>query len=138
MSENLTTSVRREIDRLKKEIGQRTSQLASLKDDLRRHQKVYGLLRGADRTARRPRRTRGRARRIAPVNWDSVLQGLPSRFTIGDIAKAVDGKVKSPVYLRQIAIRWAKQGKTKRVARGKYQKVEPRKSRTTAGPQKKK
>ena len=61
MSENLTTSVRREIDRLKKEIGQRTSQLASLKDDLRRHQKVYGLLRGADRTARRPRRTRGRA-----------------------------------------------------------------------------
>ncbi len=50
MYENLTTSVRREIDRLKKEIGQRTSQLASLKDDLSRHQKVYGLLRGADRT----------------------------------------------------------------------------------------
>ncbi len=38
MSENLTTSVRREIDRLKEEIGQRTSQLASLKDDLSRHQ----------------------------------------------------------------------------------------------------
>ena len=68
------------------------------------------------------------------MNWDSVLQGLSSRFTIGDIAKAVDGKVKSPVYLRQIAIRWAKQGKTKRVARGKYQKVEPRKSRVAARP----
>ncbi|MCZ6562826.1 MAG: hypothetical protein O6948_07890 [Deltaproteobacteria bacterium] len=138
MSENLTTSVRREIDRLKKEIGQRTSQLASLKDDLGRHQKVYGLLRGSDRTARRPRRARGRVGRRAPVNWNSVLQGLPSRFTIRDIVKATDAKGKSPVYLRQIAIRWAKQGKTKRVARGKYQKVEPRKSRAAARPQRKK
>ncbi len=138
MSENLTTSVRREIDRLKKEIGQRTSQLASLKDDLGRHLKVYGLLRGSDRTARRPRRARGRVGRRAPVNWNSVLQGLPSRFTIRDIVKATDAKGKSPVYLRQIAIRWAKQGKTKRVARGKYQKVEPRKSRAAARPQRKK
>ncbi len=137
MSENLTTSVRREIDRLKEEIGQRTSQLASLKDDLRRHQKVYGLLRGGDRKARRPKRPQRRARRIAPVNWDSVLQGLPSHFTIGDIAKAVDGKVKSPVYLRQIAIRWAKQGKTKRVGRGNYEKVQQAKSHAAARPRRK-
>ena len=113
MSENLTTSVRREIDRLKEEIGQRTSQLASLKDELRRHQKVYGLLRGADRTARKPKRPRRRARRIAPVNWDSVLQGLSSRFTIGDFTKAADAKGKSPVYLRQIAIRWTNRAKPK-------------------------
>jgi len=138
MFENLTTSVSREIDRLKKEIGQRTSQLASLKDDLRRHQKVYGLLRGADRTARRPKRPRRRARRTSPVNWNSVLNQLPSRFTISDIAKRNEAKGKAPVYLRQIVVRWAKQGKTKRVARGKYQKVGPWKSRATAGPQRKK
>ena len=138
MSENLTTSVRREFDRLKKEIGQRTSQLASLKDDLRRHQKVYGLLRGADRTARRPKRPRRRARRTAPVNWNSVLNQLPSRFTLSDIAKGNEAKGKAPVYLRQIAVRWAKQGKTKRVGRGRYQKVEPRKSRARVTPQRKK
>ncbi len=132
MSENLTTSVRREIDRLKKEIGQRTSQLASLKDDLRRHQKVYGLLRGSDRTARRPRRARGRVERRAPVNWNSVLRGLPSRFTTGDIAKAADARGKSPVHLRQVAVRWAKQGKTKRVGRGDYEKVQQAKSHAAA------
>ncbi len=138
MANNLSISVRKEIDRLKKEIDQKTSELASLKDELLRHQRVYQLLRGADRRSQRPRRARGRARRAAPTNWNSVLQNLPSRFTIGDIAKAADAKGKSPVYLRQIAVRWAKQGKTKRVERGRYQKVEPRKPRATAGPQKKK
>jgi hypothetical protein len=57
-----------------------------------------------------------------------VLQGLPGRFTIGDLAKAADAKGKSPVYLRQIAVRWAKQDKTKRVARGTYQKVQQTKA----------
>ncbi len=32
MAENLTTSVRREIDRLQKEINRRSSELASLKE----------------------------------------------------------------------------------------------------------
>ncbi|MFQ5918221.1 MAG: hypothetical protein ACE5I0_10475, partial [Candidatus Binatia bacterium] len=62
--------------------------------------------------------------RKSPVNWDAVLRGLPSRFTIGDLAKAADARGKSLVYLRQIAVRWAKQGKTKRVGRGKYQKIQ--------------
>lgn len=138
MAENLITSVRREMDRLKKEIGQRTSELASLKEQLRRHQKVYRLLGGsADRRARRPRKARGRARRTALVDWNFVLDQLPSRFTIGDIAKAGDAKGKSPVYLRQIVARWFKQGKTKRVARGRYEKVQQRKPRAAARPLKK-
>lgn len=135
MARDLVTSVTKEIDRLKKEISKRGSELASLKNDLKRHQRVYGLLGGPVRGARR---TRGRARRTAPVNWNSVLQKLPSRFTISDIVKATDAKGKSPVYLRQIAVRWAKQGKIKRVARGRYQKVERRKPRAAAGPQRKK
>ena len=132
MHENLITSVRREIDRLKNEIGQRTSELAALKDGLIKHQRAYRLLAGGDTSAQRPRRRRGRARRTALVNWNSELQGLPGRFTVRELAKTDGAKGKSPVYLRQILVRWAKQGKTKRIGRGKYQKVQQRKSRAAA------
>jgi hypothetical protein len=132
MAEKLTASVRREINRLQKEINERTSQLASLGDELIKHQRAYRLLEGTDRRARRPRRTRAIARRTAPVDWNSVLQGLPGRFTIGDIAKVADAKGKSPVYRRQIAVRWAKEGKTRRVGRGNYEKVQQAKPRATA------
>jgi len=138
MPENLITSVKREIDRLKKEIGQRTSELAASKDELIKHQRAYRLLAGGDTKAQRPVRRRGRARRTTPVNWDSVLDQLPSRFTVGDIAKAADAGRKSSGYVRQVAVRWAKQGKTKRIGRGKYQKVQQGKSRATAASQKNK
>ena len=120
MPENLITSVKREIDRLKKEIGQRTSELAAVKAELIKHQRAYRLLEGADTRAQRLRRKRGRA----PINWNSMLDQLPSRFTVGDIAKAAGARRKSSGYARQVAVRWAKQGKTKRVGRGKYEKVQ--------------
>src|SRR3990170_8504344 len=138
MPENLITSVKREIDRFKKEIGRRTSELAALKDELIKHQKAYRLLAGRDTKAQRPGRRRGRARRATPANWDSVLDRLPGRFTIGDIAKAADAGRKTSGYVRQVAVRWAKQGKTKRVGRGKYQKVEQGKSRAAAASQRNK
>ncbi|MDZ4341049.1 MAG: hypothetical protein U1E51_01260, partial [Candidatus Binatia bacterium] len=99
MPENLITSVKREIDRLKKEIGQRTSELAALKDGLIKHQRAYRLLAGRDTKAQRPGRRRGRARRTTPVNWNAMLDQLPSRFTIGDIAKAADAGRKSSGYV---------------------------------------
>lgn len=129
MPENLIASVRREVARLRREISQRTSELASANDELRRHERVYRFLGGTNRRVRRAKKPRRRTRRTAAVNWNSVLQNLPSRFTIGDLAKAAATKGKSPVYLRQIAVRWAKQGKTKRVERGRYQKAEQGKSR---------
>ena len=138
MPENLITSVKREIDRLKKEIGQRTSELAALKDELIKHQRAYRLLAGGDTRAQRPGRRRGRARRATPANWDSVLDRLPGRFTIGDIAKAADAGRKSSVYVRQVAVRWAKQGKTRRIGRGKYQKVQQGKSHAAAASQRNK
>ena len=124
MPENLITSVKREIDRFKKEIGRRTSELAALKDELIKHQKAYRLLAGRDTKAQRPGRRRGRARRTTPVNWNSMLDLLPSRFTVGDLAKKAVARRKSSSYVRQVAVRWAKQGKTKRIGRGKYQKVQ--------------
>ena len=138
MPENLITSVQREIDRLKKEIGQRTSELAAFKDDLIKHQRAYRLLAGGDTKAQRPGRRRGKARRTTPVNWNSMLDQLPSGFTVGDIAKAAGAGRKSSGYVRQVAVRWAKQGKTKRIGRGKYQKVQQGKSRATAGSQRNK
>ena len=138
MPENLITSVRREIDQLKKEIGQRTSELAALKDGLIKHQRAYRLLAGGDTKAQRPGRKRARARKTIPVNWNSMLDLLPSRFTVGDIAKVAGARRKSSGYVRQVAVRWAKQGKTKRIGRGKYQKVEQGKSRATAASQRNK
>lgn len=131
MAQNLITSIRIEIDRFQEEIKRRTSELASLKGELKRHQRVRQLLGGGEGRTRGPRRRRRRARRGAPVNWNSVLQGLPNPFTIRDIAKAAGAKKKSPVYLRQIAVRWAKQRKTKRIGRGRYQKVQRGKSRSS-------
>jgi hypothetical protein len=124
MPQNLITSVRREIDRLKNEIGQRTSELAALKDGLIKHQRAYRLLAGGDAKAQRSGRKRGRARRTTPVNWNSMLDQLPSRFTVRDLAKEAGARRKSSGYVRQVAVRWAKQGKTKRIGRGKYQKVQ--------------
>src|SRR3990172_4611830 len=131
MPQNLITSVKREIDRLKKEIGQRTSELAASKDELIKHQRAYRLLAGRDTKAQRLGRRRGRARRTTPVNWNAMLGLLPSRFTVGDLAKAAGARRKSSGYVRQVAVRWAKQKKTKRVGRGKYQKVQQGQSSTT-------
>ena len=138
MPENLITSVRREIDRLKKEIGQRTSELAALKDGLIKHQRAYRLLAGGNTKPQRPGRRRGKARRTTPVNWNSMLDLLPSRFTVGDLAKKAVARRKSPSYVRQVAVRWAKQGKTKRVGRGKYQKVQQGQSRAAVASQRNK
>ena len=138
MPENLITSIKREIDRLKKEIGQRTSELAALKDRLIKHQRAYRLLAGGDTKAQRPVRRRGTARRTTPVNWNSMLDQLPSRFTVRDIAKAADAGRKSSGYVRQVAVRWAKQGKTKRIGRGKYQKAQQGQPRATAASQRNK
>jgi hypothetical protein len=138
MPENLITSVKREIDRLKKEIGQRISELATLKDGLIKHQRAYRLLGGGNTSAQRSGKRRGRARSTTPVNWNSMLDQLPSRFTVGDLAKEAVARRNSPGYVRQVAVRWAKQGKTKRIGRGKYQKVQQGKSRATAASQRNK
>ena len=77
-------------------------------------------------------------KRDAPMNWNSVLQGLPGRFILGNLAKRDEAKRMSPVCLRQVAVSWAKQEKTKSIGRGKYQKVQQGKSRATAASQKSK
>ncbi len=120
MAVDLRVSVRSEINQLKKNITQKTSELTSLKNELRRHERVYKLLEGG---RARIRRTRARGKAAVTVDWNSVLKGLPATFTLDHIyrARAVKGKPKG--YLRLVVLRWAKPRKIRRTGRGKYQKV---------------
>lgn len=128
MAVDVKASLRMEINRFRRAIAEKTSELASLNDGLRRHERALELLGdGATRARTQPSKTR----RPALVNWDSVLAQLADSFTLKDIAKRPESKGKLPVYLRKIASRWAKRGKTKRVSPGKYQKVEQKKLRAT-------
>ena len=117
---NLQVTVLKNINQLKKNITEKASQLASLKDDLRKHEHIYALLGGGGTDT--PRK-RVRARRRPFVNWDSVLKTLPSSFTVNDLAKARSAKGKPKAHLWQVIVRWAKTGKVKKTARGTYQKV---------------
>ena len=119
MAADLKTSVRREINQLTKSIAKTTSELASMRDELQRHEKAYGLLVG-----RRPRRPR--LRRPAAVDWNSVLKGLPATFTVGHIYRVSALKGKPQGYLRHVVVKWAKQRKIKRTGWGSYRKVQGR------------
>jgi len=120
MAVDLKVSVSKEIISLRKTIAQKTSELASLKDGLKRHARAHELL-GGDRA--RTRRPRARGKSNVTVDWNSVLKGLPATFTLDHIARKRALKSKPRVYLRQAVFRWAKQGKIKRIGQRRYRKV---------------
>ena len=120
MAVNLRASVISVIKELKKIITQKTSEVTSLKNELRRHERVYKLLGGG---RARTRRTRARGKRAVTVDWNSVLGGLPATFTLDHIAKKRALKSKPRVYLRQAVFRWSKQGKIKRIGQRRFRKV---------------
>jgi len=123
MAVDLKVSVSKEITSLRKIIAQKTSELASLKDELKRHQIVYELLGGG---RARTRRTRARDKRAVTVDWNSVLKGLPATFTLDHIYRANAVKGKPRGYLRHVVVKWARQGKIKRTGWGRYRKVQGR------------
>ncbi len=120
MAINLRASVRGEIIRLRRSIARTSSQLASLKGELRSRQKIYLLLGGE---GVRKQRVRRRGRKRATVDWNSVLKILPSPFNIDSIARSKAGKTKPRSYLRQVVVRWAREKKVRRTGRGRYRKV---------------
>jgi hypothetical protein len=128
MAINVRGSLRKEINRFRRAIAQKTSEMASLNGDLRRHERALELLEnGTTRLRTKPANNRSRT----AVNWSSVLGRLPNSFTLKDVNKRPESRGKSPVYLRQIVSKWAKGGKTKRVSLGKYQKIERKKLRSS-------
>ncbi len=117
MAVNLRASVRSVIKELKKNIDQKASELASLKEELKRHARAHEIL-GGDRA--RTRRPRARGKSNVTVDWNSALERLPATFTIDNVARVAK---KPRGYLRQVVVRWAKQRKIRRTGRGKYRKV---------------
>ena len=103
---------------LEKEIVTQEQELAALKQEAARWQRVLGGRVPRTRGARAP----GRARREGSrVDWSTVLAELPQTFTAKDVAQ----KTSKPI--RQIYVYLSRWGKDKKVRKGKegYQKVSP-------------
>src|ERR671910_935205 len=118
MSVNLEAAVMENINELKVSISEKTLEVAELQKELQRYESVLALLRDDHNgSARRKGRPRGK------TDLAEVLGGLPETFTSKDFIKAATRTKKPSVYLRLALSRWAKEGRVKRLERGKYQKV---------------
>lgn len=120
MGVDLKIAVKKNIEDLKKAISVKASEMAQLESELKRHETVLELLGNSD--GRQKGRARTSARR-GRITLRDVLAQLPEKFTSRDFVKAAVRTRKPSVYLRQTLSRWARQGKIKRVERGKYHKV---------------
>ena len=118
MSVNLEAAVMENINELKVAISEKALEVADLEKELKRYESVLALLRDDhNRNARRKGRPRGK------TDLAEVLGGLPETFTSKEFIKAATRTKKPSVYLRLALSRWAKEGRVKRLERGKYQKV---------------
>ncbi len=82
MAENLRASVKRQIDRLRKDLAAATAQYAALQDEIERHELFYEMLDGrkTGKRARRSRSTGGALKRGplgAMIDWKAVFATLP-------------------------------------------------------------
>jgi septal ring factor EnvC (AmiA/AmiB activator) len=126
MSVDVRDAVIRNVQEIKRALDEKTSEVARLEKELKRYQSVLELLseNGKEQNAElsdEPAQSNGgrRGRRGA---LGDVLTRLPETFTSREFMKAATKTKRSPIYLRQLLSRWAKQGRIKRVQRGKYQK----------------
>jgi len=120
MAVNLKAAIIGNMTEIKKAISEKSSEVAQLERELRRHRTVLALLsqsdpRGNFGNGHRPRRRQ--------VNLRGLLIRLPETFTTKEFVKEGSRIKKPPLYLRQTLSRWAREGKIKRVERGKYQKI---------------
>lgn len=120
MGVDLKSAVMKNIEDLKKAISVKASEMAELESELKRHETVLQLL-GSN--GGRERARAGSGARRGRLTLRDVLAQLPEKFTSRDFVKAAVRTRKPSVYLRQTLSRWARQGKIKRVERGKYHKV---------------
>lgn len=129
MAPELKGSVRRQIDRLSKELAATTGRVAALREEIKRYELIYRMLDGGN-TGRRPRR--GRRPTVGPlkrgpsgvtIDWIAVLATLPDQFTLDNVSADETAREKPRSYLRQVVARWSKEGRIKRTGRGMYEKT---------------
>jgi hypothetical protein len=118
MALDLRVALNKAVVDLRREISKKTSDLASLKSELTRYQKVQGILSSQSGAART------KANRRVPrkqVDWNSVLKQLPGSFGVRGVMNLA--KVKSRNYTHHVLAKWVKQRKVKRLKPGQYQKL---------------
>ena len=123
-------------------------QLSDIGKQISKHEKALGVLKQQEENIKLAARllggktgtTRGRppgsrkakAGRVARpavkrkrrrTNWDSIVKGLPSTFTMDQLAKTSGARGRSRAYLHQIINRWKKASVIKSAGRAKYQRV---------------
>lgn len=118
MSVNLEAAVVENMEELKKAISDKSLEVAELEKELKRYEAVLAMLRAdKDKSSGKKGRPRGKG------DLAAVLESLPETFTSKDFIKAATRTRKPSVYLRLALSRWAKEGRVKRLERGKYQKA---------------
>ncbi len=128
MAADLRVSVKRQIDRLKKELAVATGQVAALQEKIKRHELVYGMLDGR-KTGKRSRQGRSevgalkRGPRGAMIDWTAVFATLPDQFTLETMSAHETAGEKPRSYHRQVISRWSKEGWVRRTGRGMYEKT---------------
>ena len=128
MATDLKVSVRRQIDRLRKELTVATGQVAALQDEIKRHELIYDMLDGR-KTGKRSQQgpstvvSLKRGPRGAMIDWNAVFATLPDQFTLDTMIAHKAAGEKPRAYLTQVVVRWSKEGRIKRTGRGMYQKT---------------
>ena len=128
MATDLKVSVKREIDRLRKELAAATGRVAALRDEIKRHELVYEMLDGR-KTGKRSQQGRSeagalkRGPRGAMIDWTAVLATLPDRFRLDSLLAHETAGEKTRTYHRQVVSRWSKEGRVRRTGRGMYEKT---------------
>ena len=117
MALDLRVAVNKAVVDLRREISKKTADLASLRSELARYQKVQGILSSQSGAARKANRKVLRK----PADWNSVLKQLPGSFGVGDVVNLA--KVKSRTSAHRVLGKWLKQRKVKRPRPGQYQKL---------------
>lgn len=126
---DLKVSVKRQIDRLRKDLAKATDRVAALSDEIKRHEQIYGMLEGSSGKgvqAGRPRGPRGgqkRGPKGSMIDWNGIFESLPAEFTLDTLGANKTAQEKPRAYLRQVVVRWSKEGRIKRTGRGRYKKA---------------
>ena len=128
MAADLKVNVKKEIDRLRKDLVVATRRVAALQDEIKRHELVYDMLdvRKTGKGSRRGRPGAGalkRGPRGAMIDWTAVFATLPDQFTLETMNAHETAGEKSRPYHRQVVARWSKEGRIRRTGRGRYEKT---------------
>ncbi len=122
--------IRKQLTDLQKQIAQHEKALKFLRSQEKNIRQAVKLLGGKIAAGPGPARGRppgkdeaGVAKRSRRTNWDHVVNSLPERFTINDLAATPGARGKSRAYLHQIINRWKKAGVIESAGRATYQKV---------------